>query len=57
MPVFGAGVGAVTKLVRPGRIERIFNVKDVREYIKRQAEMRERKKYAYTFYETRNADS
>ena len=57
LPVFGAGVGAVTKLVRPGRIERIFNVKDVREYIKRQAEMRERKKYAYTFYETRNADS
>ena len=57
LPVFGAGVGAVTKLVRPGRIERIFNVKDVREYIKRQAEMRERKKYAYMFYETRNADS
>ncbi len=57
LPVFGAGVGAVTKLVRPGRIERIFNVKDVSEYIKRQAEMRERKQYAYTFYETRNADS
>lgn len=52
LPVFGAGVGAVTKLVRPGRIERIFNVKDVSEYIKRQAEMRERKQYAYTFYET-----
>ena len=57
LPVFGAGVGAVTKLVRPGRIERIFNVKDVREYIKRQAEMRERKKYAYMFYETQNTDS
>lgn len=51
LPVFGIGVGAVTKLVRPGRIERIFNVKDVSEYIKRQSEMRERKQYAYTFYD------
>ncbi len=51
LPVFGVGVGAVTKLVRPGRIERIFNVKDVREYISRQAEMRERKQYAYQFYD------
>lgn len=51
LPVFGVGVGAVTKLVRTGRIERIFNVKDVAEYIARQAEMRERKQYAYTFYE------
>ncbi len=47
--VFSAGVGAVTKLVRGDRIERIFNVKDVREYLKRAAEMRERKNYIYEF--------
>ncbi len=51
MPVFGFGVGAVTKLVRPGRIERIFNVKDVAEYLRRQEEMCRRKEYVYTFYE------
>lgn len=53
MPVFGAGVGAVTKLVRPGRIERIFNVKDVAEYIRRIDEMCLRKQYAYEFYQGR----
>lgn len=47
--VLSAGVGAVTKLVRGDRIERIFNVKDVREYLKRAAEMRERKNYIYEF--------
>lgn len=49
--VFGAGAGAVTKLVRPGRIERVFNVKDVAEYISRQAEMRKRKQHAYAFFD------
>ncbi len=48
--VISAGVGAVTKLVKGNRIERIFNVKDVREYLKRAEEMRERKKYIYEFY-------
>lgn len=48
--VISAGVGAVTKLVKGNRIERIFNVKDVREYLKRAEEMRQRKKYIYEFY-------
>ena len=48
--VISAGVGGVTKLVKPGKIERIFNVKDVREYIKRADEMRKRKEYIYEFY-------
>ncbi len=51
MPIFGVGVGAVTKLLKPGRLERIFNVNDLLEYIKRQDEMCERKKYAYQFYD------
>ena len=50
--VISAGVGAVTKLVKGDRIERIFNVKDVREYLKRAEEMRERKQYIYEFYNT-----
>ena len=48
--VISAGVGAVTKLVKNDRIERIFNVKDVREYINRAEEMRKRKDYIYEFY-------
>ena len=48
--VISAGVGAVTKLVRGDRIERIFNVKDVREYLNRAEEMRKRKDYIYEFY-------
>jgi len=48
--VISAGVGAVTKLVKGDRIERIFNVKDVREYIKRAEEMRLRKQFIYDFY-------
>lgn len=48
--VISAGVGAVTKLVRNDRIERIFNVKDVREYLNRAEEMRKRKDYIYEFY-------
>lgn len=48
--VISAGVGAVTKLVKGDRIERIFNVKDVREYLNRAEEMRLRKKFIYEFY-------
>lgn len=48
--VFSAGVGAVTKLVRDDRIERIFNIKDVREYLKRANEMLDRKDFIYEFY-------
>ena len=48
--VVSAGVGAVTKLVRGDRIERIFNVKDVREYLSRAEEMRKRKDFIYEFY-------
>ncbi len=48
--VISAGVGAVTKLVKGDRIERIFNVKDVREYLSRAEEMRKRKDYIYEFY-------
>jgi len=51
MPIMGIGVGAVTKLLKPGRLERIFNVNDVLEYLNRQEEMRKRKEYMYEFYE------
>ncbi|MBO5929839.1 MAG: coproporphyrinogen dehydrogenase HemZ [Clostridia bacterium] len=50
-PVFSAGVGAVTKLVKNDRIERIFNIKDVREYLKRADEMLARKDFIYEFYQ------
>lgn len=50
MTVMGFGVGSVTKLVKPGRIERIFNVRDLTEYLNRQEEMRNRKEYMYTFF-------
>jgi len=50
-PVFSAGVGAVTKLVKDNRIERIFNIKDVREYLKRADEMLARKDFIYEFYQ------
>ena len=49
--VISLGVGAVTKLVKPGLIERIFNFKDVIEYINRLDEIKERKQYIYDFYE------
>ena len=49
--VVSLGVGAVTKLVKPGLIERIFNFKDVIEYINRLDEIKERKRYMYEFYE------
>lgn len=48
--VISLGVGAVTKLVKPELIERIFNFKDVIEYINRIEEIKERKKYMYEFY-------
>lgn len=49
--VVSAGVGAVTKLVKGDLIERVFNVKDVREYLNRAEEMRKRKDYIYDFYQ------
>lgn len=42
--VISLGAGASTKLVGADRIERVFNVKEVSEYIKRIDEMIERKK-------------
>ncbi len=51
MPVFGFGVGAVTKILRPGHLERIFNVNDLLEYLRRKDEMCQRKLYAYKFYQ------
>ncbi len=42
--VISLGAGASTKLVSSDRIERVFNVKEVSEYIKRIDEMIERKK-------------
>lgn len=48
--VVSLGVGAVTKLVRPDLIERIFNFKDVIEYINRIEEIKMRKNYMYNFY-------
>lgn len=48
--VVSLGVGAVTKLVKPDLIERIFNFKDVIEYINRIDEIIDRKKYMYEFY-------
>lgn len=48
--VISMGVGGVTKLLRGDRIERIFNIKDVREYIRRLDEMIERKQYLYEYF-------
>lgn len=48
--VVSCGVGAVTKLVRPDFIDRIFNFKDVIEYINRIDEIKERKQYMYDFF-------
>ena len=39
-----AGAGAVTKIVDGDKIERVFNVKNVEEYISRIDEMIDRKK-------------
>lgn len=47
--IFSLGVGGVTKLVKGSRIERIFNFKDVVEYLKRFDEIIERKKFIYQF--------
>lgn len=48
--VISMGVGGVTKLLRGDRIERIFNIKDVREYIRRLDELIERKQYLYEYF-------
>ena len=48
--VISMGVGGVTKLVKGDRIERIFNIKDVREYIKRLDELINRKQFLYEFF-------
>lgn len=48
--VISMGVGGVTKLVKDDRIERIFNIKDVREYIRRLDELIERKQFLYEFF-------
>ncbi|MBR5157280.1 MAG: coproporphyrinogen dehydrogenase HemZ [Clostridia bacterium] len=48
--VISMGVGGVTKLVKGDRIERIFNIKDVREYIKRLDELVNRKQFLYEFF-------
>lgn len=42
--IFSLGAGGSTKIVDNSRIERVFNVKEVSEYIKRIDEMIERKK-------------
>ncbi len=47
--ILSIGCGGVTKLVRGDRIERVFNVKDIIEYIGRVDEMIARKGYLYEF--------
>ena len=42
--IISIGAGASTKIVNDDKIERVFNVKEVSEYIKRIDEMIERKK-------------
>ena len=42
--IFAAGCGAVTKVVTPRRIDRVFNVKSLDDYVGRIDEMLERKK-------------
>ena len=42
--IFSLGAGGSTKLVKGDNIERVFNVKEVAEYIKRIDEMIDRKK-------------
>ncbi len=50
--IMAMGSGAVTKMVdlKNSRLERIFNVKDVREYIKRIDEMMLKKNKIYDFF-------
>lgn len=49
--IISVGVGAVTKLVGRDKTERIFNVKDVFEYLNRLDETIDKKKYIYKFME------
>ena len=41
--IYSVGAGASTKIINGSKIDRIFNVKEVSEYIKRIDEMIERK--------------
>ena len=41
--IYSVGAGASTKIINGSKIDRIFNVKEVSDYIKRIDEMRERK--------------
>ena len=49
-PIWAAGAGAVTKLVYGDRIERVFNVKSINDYISRTDEMIKRKEEKYAAY-------
>jgi len=48
--ILALGAGASTKIVLPGRIERIENVKDIKSYIERIDEMIERKRQGFLKY-------
>ena len=48
--VLAVGAGAVTKLCRPGKIERVYNFKYPYEYIARYGEQRARKAAIINFY-------
>ena len=47
--IISVGVGAVTKLLNEEKTERLFNMKDVLEYLARLDETIEKKKYIYEF--------
>lgn len=49
--IISVGVGAVTKLLNEKKTERLFNMKDVFEYLNRLDEIIEKKKYIYKFME------
>lgn len=49
--VISVGAGAVTKLLSENKTERLFNPKDVFEYLNRLDEAVEKKKYIYEFME------
>ena len=48
--IIGMGGGGVTKIVRHGKIDRIFNMKNADEYVNRIDEMLERKDQILDFY-------
>ena len=47
----GSAQGGTADQTDNVRIERIFNIKDVREYIRRLDELIERKQYLYEFFD------